>query len=336
MVIFVMVAFIWSTPGIISGQTFGHAIDTVSADTTQSNNRANDSSMYIRESDSLFRPDEGINSDTTMPFALKGSWGIGFGASLMHSYPFNLWQKNLFYKRKDLFESNKIPPHWVTTYDSLDSISLKFNERKTPEPFNLTFPVVVHYYISPALHMQTALYYLGKSYKGFLQPDTVRSSITVVHTCRFFDLSHGIVYSSEIPPSLFSIEGSDRTFFDVGLTLHPLAILATSSRVTSSNKRDSLWHAVNHTLPEWPEDIFSYGTGVSWSVGISTLRALSKTGAIRAGVAYTGTWYAFFLRRDGTRIRESHIPPRSPDSESTPLRFLSHALTIKFSFIRSR
>jgi hypothetical protein len=110
-------------------------------------------------------------------------------------------------------------------------------------------------------------------------------------------------------------------------------MVSTSSTRTSSQTNDSLWTHVTGHLPSWPATITAFGLGISWEIGLLTLRTVGPGQAIQARCSYRGTWYGQFHETNGDILYERAIPPLGNEGEATPLSFFTHGIGIRFTFL---
>lgn len=307
----------------ISKQDSGSAIIDTTSDTTVSSLITTDttfdtttvtrstSDSVTDTADSSITTD-GTEIDTSYRVWNHPFWGFGIGWELGSMPVFDSWRSGLPGIFSDLTE---IP-------DSLDSLGFSFAITNDPGPYNVNFPLNVSftpltrddYYLSIKLLFS----WMYKKFEASAKSDSVDMTIKTERKLSLLSLSLGTFFNYSIPSKYFLIDKTEKASITVGISASPLILLR--NRITTD---DYLKH-----------DNRSYGIGVSWYGGLSTLRTVSQTGGLEVGIMYTGSWNGRFMH-DGHHIKRGDI--NQFDSHYTDvLQYVSHRFMICFSLLTGK
>ena len=307
----------------ISKQDSGSAIIDTTSDTTVSSLITTDTTLdTITEisstsdsitgvTDSSLHADE-PEIDTSYRVWNHPFWSFGIGWELGSMPVFDSWRSGLPEIFSDLTE---IP-------DSLDSLGFSFAITNDPGPYNVNFPLNVSftpltrddYYLSIKLIFS----WMYKKFEASAKSDSVDMTIKTERKLSLLSLSLGTFFNYSIPSKYFLIDKTEKASITVGISASPLILLR--NRITTG---DYLKH-----------DNRSYGIGVSWYGGLSTLRTLSQTGGLEVGIMYTGSWNGRFMH-DGHHIKRGDIN-QSDSHYTNVLQYVSHRFIICFSLLTGK
>ena len=307
----------------VSKQDSGSAIIDTTSDTTVSSLITTDTTLdTITEisstsdsitgiTDSSKRADE-TEIDTSFRVWNHPFWGFGLGWELGSMPVFESWRSGLPGYFSDLTE---IP-------DTLDSLGFRLSIANDPGPYSVNFPLNVSftpltrdgYYLSIKLLFS----WMYKKFEASAKSDSVDMIIRTERKLSLLSLSLGTFFNYTIPSKYFLIDKTEKASITVGISASPLILLRNRIITEDYLKCDNR----------------SYGIGVSWYGGLSTLRPLSQTGGLEVGIMYTGSWNGRFMH-DGHHINNGDINPF--DSHYTDvLQYVSHRFMICFSLLTGK
>ncbi len=81
-----------------------------------------------------------------------------------------------------------------------------------------------------------------------------------------------------------------------------------------------------------------YGTGVSWHIGVTTLRKLSEANGLEIGILYFGSWHQRFMYDGPTEwqhMKNSDINPLSKNP-SEVLQFISQRFVLSLNILTGK
>ncbi|MBD3419393.1 MAG: hypothetical protein GF398_04670 [Chitinivibrionales bacterium] len=291
-------------------------------------------------------------ADTSYRFWQKPFWGFGAGWSL-GSFPlFDLWKDGL----PDSLGSFALPASVVFSriagVDTLtDTVAFVYRAREQPDAYSINFPIAVSYTPYAAtkqrLSIDATFFFMLKSFVASVQVDT---SITLPGTATAFEqlveysqrltlysFSLGATYKQHISTKYFTITNSDVTSINAGVRVHPLSIvrLKTTADMPGSmpGGYKSVYTLIGTQADGYASDALGFGAGVSWRIGMTSLRRLENASGIEAGIYYAGQWFGYFYD-GGERIVRSDINPQAGSAKA--LTSLSHRFVLEFQLLKGK
>jgi hypothetical protein len=254
--------------------------------------------------------------DTTYAFWRHPYWGGGIGWGLGSNPFFTEWQSGL--------------PDSAAMLVGHGTALPKFTVVEPVNSYNIFWPLLVSY--TPvvterhSLSLDGAFYFLfsDKSFKASVAPAS-DSLLKVIwnQSCAVSFFSMGFTYRRTVPEEYFKVEGVKRTTGNIGLSLIPYMRFAKrTSFSTSGAIPDSITTVLRATM----DNRTFNGFGLSWKVGISSLKKLSSKSGLEVGLTYIGRYVGNF--RSGTeKMLWKDVNPSS-GKLNEKVSFLSHTFEI--------
>lgn len=278
-----------------------------------------------------------VAKDTVRRFDLTPYWGFGAGWSL-GSFPlYSTWQAGLPDSLGSFGITSRYPvlPFDPSAADS-DTVTLTLRLREPPSSYHIYFPVTIS--VVPFTNRKhhagfhTTAFYMGKSYIAAIAPDTSHRKIDLKESMRFGSAGLGMTYSLAIPAEYFSVSGVNMTYFDAGFTAYPLSVLDVSRSVHIPDTLGSLVSMLRDSIYAHRSPLRAFGAGLSWSIGFSSITAVTPISGIEVGIHYTGIWYGRFYSR-GHRVTQGDLNQGSTHSDSW-LGGIAHRMVLDFQFVK--
>lgn len=207
----------------------------------------------------------------------------------------------------------------------IDSLGLRYIVNNDPGQYIVNFPLSISY--SPILRnqnyltMKLIISMLNKRYEAIVKPDTGQVYWSTERQLTFASLSLGIFLNYSIPDEFFKIKNIERVCFSFGLTGTPLSHLRNRMQTTFLKaKRIDLKTYIS-----------AYGIGISWYLGLSTLRRLAEANGLEAGAIYQGSWNGRFMH-DKHHLKNQDINVSHSNPEEV-LQFVSHRFILYFDIL---
>jgi len=271
-------------------------------------------------------------SKDTAVFALAPLWGLDVAWTLGGSPAFDIWRRSLPRSLANL----SLPAylHGVDGPGDADSARLRFELKDEPNTYNVDFPLGLSWaFLSRGPHglsAHCAFTFQRKHASAVLRADSVAGKLTLEQSLALLSLGAGLTYTLGIPETFFSVDTASITTKALGVAFDPLTWLHRREDLDADGGTDDSLVAagrpVSSQLHEWAE----YGWGISWTVGVTSVKKLSETGGLVTTVGYQGRWQRFSgLVEDDLRYLGR--------SEGTPvLSFVSHRFVLMLSLVRGR
>jgi hypothetical protein len=276
------------------------------------------------------------DSDTTIN--LNGTFlGVRAGWTIGNFDLVKQWQEALpaslenFNISKDFYiikDSTHTSPY-------IDTTDLKYVIKELPGAYNISIPVGLQFTkISEQKKTSVLLSfaYVGKTQKSVITGsiDSLSESVNIRSNLNTFSFFLEGNYSIPFPEQYFKIDGVDKNFFTLGVSLSTIIVRVGNdiSFGGKSSRMDSVKSAISNILA----DKSSVGAAVSLRAGVSTIRALSKTSILEFGVSYLLSRYDYFYK-DNQRLNKEWIQPGVKDSNK-PLAFFSNRIEFTVGIFR--
>jgi hypothetical protein len=313
---------------------FGQETDTTVSQPDSLQNTLSISDSAAGEVDSLSKPPDPVSGGKipatvavkpSVPESFQDSFsvfsssigGIGVGLSLGSLPPLKSWKDGLPKALADVGLSAGMVD------DTGDTVQLQYKVKESPDDYNMMFPLSISFGRLSANHRFSALFtfaMLSKKYNAAVEVDSSRN-VTVGQRMRYFSLMFELNYGTRIPERYFSVDKVDRTDAIIGIGLSPLIALKKSSSI-KRNSSDALLETVADSISGRQSSFSASGIALAWRLGMVTLRRVSKTGGIEAGLSYQGLWCTRFTTPGGT-LRFGDITMKSSTAEKSVSWFSS-------------
>ena len=261
--------------------------------------------------------------------------GGGVGLSIGGAPVFSLWKDGL---PASLADAGLSDTSFRETVFPIDTLTLSFKSQKSPDVYNMMFPLSVGVgRLAGKNRYAAAVSFTMLSKDARFTVGTgsgADSSIDISHSMSFYAFTLDLVYGRAIPDRYFSIDKSDRTDLIAGVSVSPFTGL---SRVTGAGAApDSalsprLW-ALRDSVARGALSVSASGIAFGWRLGIAKMRRLSKKGGLEGRLCWCGTWSTAFNTPDG-KLTEKEISPKSgaPDRN---VSYVSNRFEISVALIR--
>jgi hypothetical protein len=261
--------------------------------------------------------------------------GGGVGLSIGGAQVFTLWEDGLPASLADLGLGDTSFRETVVPFDTL---KLAFKARKSPDVYNMMFPLSVSVgRLAGKNRYAAAVTFTMLSKNSRFTVGTgsgADSSIDISHSMGLYAVTLDLVYGRAIPDRYFSIDKSDRTDLIAGVSASPFIGM---SRVTSagaapdSASAPRLW-ALRDSVARGALSVSASGIAFGWRLGIAKMRRLSKKGGLEGRLCWCGSWSTAFNTPDG-KLTEKEISPKSgaPDRN---VSYVSNRFEISVALIR--
>ncbi|MBN1980352.1 MAG: hypothetical protein JW795_02390 [Chitinivibrionales bacterium] len=252
-------------------------------------------------SDSLIKP---WNS----PFwSFGGGWEFG-GMPL-----FKEWEQGL---PQQLFDTIKLDTIILV-------MPLPLTVKDRPPSYSVTFPATLRYTLAvdsqDIVEINLVASYMAKSFTAAVVNQTGDKVRFLSKSLSLTDASIGVQYLYTLSEKYFTITSMEKNYLACGVQLHPLCALAQKTvRKPGNFSTNEYW----------------WGTGLSWQVGLVSMRKLSPKSGWSGGVCYIGTWYGRFIT-DGHHSTIGQLNPKATNA-SEPLQSISHRFILSFSLISTK
>jgi hypothetical protein len=259
--------------------------------------------------------------------------GGGVGLTIGGAQVFTLWKDGLPASLADLGLSDT---SFRLAGGPGDTLKLAFNVQKSPDVYNMMFPLSVSFgrlagknryaaAVTFTMLSKDSRFTAGTGSK----PD---SSFDISHSMGLYAVTLDLMYGRAIPDRYFSIDKSDRTDFIAGVSVSPFIGL---SRVTSvgaaPDSAPRLW-ALRDSVARGASSVSASGIAFGWRLGIAKMRRLSKKGGLEGRICWCGAWSTAFNTPD-RKLTEKEISPKSgaPDRK---VSYVSNRFEIGVALIR--
>ncbi len=247
--------------------------------------------------------------DTTIKIWDNPFWAAGMGWSLGAMPVFDLWQEGLPDSSRSF------------VYQS-DTVTRRVNVQQDFPTYNTSFPLSLVYHIPSDTQQSVAVeltaWTMGKRYEAQWRDTSVVYS-EIDYRLRLWYVGIGANYYRELPERYFSIDAVDRTMINVGAAFAPFLILNHQQREKTIN------------TPQVSDQDTYIGRGISWRIGLSTMREITPGRGAEINVVYQGHWMGGF--RDGDiPLKRRRINPADDDGNDN-VSFTAHRFILFFRFI---
>lgn len=276
------------------------------------------------------------DSDTTIDIngsfiGIRAGWTIGnfdLVRNWQEALPDSLGNFNLTKGSFRVKDSTHTSPY-------IDTTDLVYVIKELPGAYNISIPIGLQFTkISEQKKTSVLLSfaYVGKSQKSVITGliDSLSESVNIRSNLNTFSFFLEGNYSFPFPEQYFKIDGVDKSFFTLGVSLSSI-IVSVGNNISYGGKSirmDAVKSAISNTLA----DKTSIGAAVSFRAGVSTVKALSKTSILEFGVSYMLSRYDYFYK-DSQRLNKEWIQPGVKDSNK-PLAFFSNRIEFTVGVFR--
>lgn len=269
-------------------------------------------------------------AEDTIPFwhspylSLHVSWSLG-------GFPaFTAWENDLPGSLRDFgLESDVITGDSVSGYDTLD---LRYDVREEPNSYNVAFPIGLGYtFIATprqSLAVDAAFWFMYKKQQAVFEIDSLPQQVRTERFLGVYTVGLGLTYRVRIPALYFSVDNTHSTELMVGLTAHPFQYLTRDDDVAVVGEAHSGLADAESAARELSHTVSTFGTGLSWSVGVGSVKRLTGTTGMRTTLSYLGRWY-YFSRMDGNGLKTLQ-----PSVEPRDASYVAHRFAITVEFLR--
>lgn len=268
------------------------------------------------------------DSDTTIN--LNGTFlGIRAGWTIGNFDLVKQWQDALpdslanFNIKKDSYKIKDT----TNTSPYIDTTDLGYVIKELPGAYNISIPVGLQF-IKISDQKKTSVLlsfaYVGKTQKSVITGliDSLSESVNIRSKLNTFSIFLEGNYSVPFPEQYFKIDGVDKSYFTLGLSLSTI-IVRIGNDISYGGKSDRM-SSVSSAVKSSLADKTSIGAAVSLRAGVTTVRALSKQSLLEFGVSYFLSRYDYFYK-DSNRLNKEWIQPGVKDSNK-PLAFFSNRI----------
>jgi hypothetical protein len=304
--------------------------------------KAPDSSKIIFKQGATGKPVSNLTttspSDSDTAINLNGTFlGIRAGWTIGNFDLVKQWQDALpdslgnFNLSKDFYiikDSTHTSPY-------IDTTDLKYVIKELPGAYNISIPVGLQFTkISEQKKTSVLLSfaYVGKTQKSVITGsiDSLSESVNIRSNLNTFSFFLEGNYSIPFPEQYFKIDGVDKSFFTLGVSLSTIIVRVGNdiSFGGKSSRMDSVKSAISNVLA----DKSSIGAAVGLRAGVSTIRALSNTSILEFGVSYLLSRYDYFYK-DNQRLNKGWIQP-GVKGFNKPLAFFSNRIEFTVGIFR--
>jgi len=278
-------------------------------------------------------------ADTAYAFWKKPFWGLGIGWTL-GSYPlFPIWEKSLAGALGDLSLSSpvylKLDRELPDSVSDWDTVKLYHRIQEKPNTYNLAFPAGVMFTFHTGERSSWAVdgtfSFLHKTYQASVEDDSADNRIDIRQTLGHYLFTIGLTWSRSIPSALFSIDKTEKASLALGAAVSPVSYIEARAELSSRRTSlDTLFLALKDSIGQQLPRMSAWGLGVSWKIGLATLRRYSDHSGLNAGLYYVGRWLYFF---DAT---ENELGRTGTAADNDVLSCVCHRLLIQVELLRGR
>jgi hypothetical protein len=255
--------------------------------------------------------------------------GIGLGLSLGSLPILKNWKNGLPSALSDVLPFTRI-------IDSIadDTISLRFTVKKSPDVYNMMFPLsfsLSRLWQRNRLGASASFAMLSKSFNAAIEVDSQRT-FSLEQTMRYYTMLIECTWGTRIPEIYFSVDKVDRTDAIAGIAVSPYIGLRNRVATKLSRPGDPVLETIKDSLTYSARGFKATGVALAWRLGIMALRRISSTGGIETALSYQGLWCTHF-KSSGDTFRYGSIDPGA-DNPDAVVSYFSTRFDITISFIR--
>ncbi len=268
--------------------------------------------------------------EDTIPFwhspylSFHVSWSLG-------GFPmFSAWENDLPRSLQDFgLASDVITGDSTSGYDTLD---LRYDIREKPNSYNVAFPLGLGYTFiatpEQSLSVDAAFSFLYKKQQAVFEIDSLPHQVRTERFLGVYTIGLGLTYRVRIPPLYFSVDNTQATELSVRLAAHPFQYLTRDDDVTVvGGAHDGLSDA-EQAARAFSHSASTFGTGLSWSAGIGSIKRLTAETGLRTTLSYLGRWYYF------SRMDSGDLMTVAPDSTPRDASYVAHRFAITLELLR--
>ncbi|MBD3240100.1 MAG: hypothetical protein GF331_05900 [Chitinivibrionales bacterium] len=267
--------------------------------------------------------------DTT-PFWHSPHLGLHVSWSLGGFPAFATWEDDLPRSRADFGVSSDI-----ITGDSLsgfDTLDLVYDIREQPNSYNVAFPVGLAYTFlatpTQSVSVDAAFSFLYKKQQAVFEIDSLPQKVRTERFLGVYTIDLGLTYRVRIPQLYFSVDNTHATELALGIGVHPFQYLTRDDDVIVTGGTHSGLHDAEAAARALSRSVSTFGTGMTWRVGIGSIKRLTSNSGLRTTLSYVGRWH-YFSRIDANDLRTLN-QPREPGDAS----FVAHRFAITLELLR--
>jgi hypothetical protein len=313
----------------IADTTGSSAEDSLDNDESDSTETADDDSSAVSKPSA--RTDTAKSSPKdTLNVRSATVIGAGIGLSLGNNPVFSMWKASLPQTLTDF----GYPANSTTT--TPDPLALTFTVKEKADIYNMLFPLTLSFnrlYPTYRYGVAGSFSWISKTQKSTIieGSDSLHRHIDIQQGLSLYAFTFDVLYGHAIPERYFSIDGVDRTDLVLGLSASPYLAIKSSTAIASSAS-DSILSAARDSIDTRQHPFSASGIGFGWRIGIITVRHVSRTGGIEAGISYFGMW--------STRFRSSNGPlfnnEINPNTSGAPqeVSYYASRVEITISLVR--
>ncbi|MBN2189183.1 MAG: hypothetical protein JW699_07000 [Chitinispirillaceae bacterium] len=259
--------------------------------------------------------------------------GGGVALTIGGAPVFTLWQDGLPASLADLRLSDT---SFMLAGGPGDTLKLAFNTQKSPDVYNMMFPLSVSFgRLAGKNRYAAALTFtmLSKNARFTVGTGSAADSLVDVnHSMGLYAVTLDLLYGRSVPDRYFSIDKSDRTDLLAGVSVSPFIGISKTASTDAAPDSSPRLSAVSDGLSQGMTSVSASGISFGWRLGIAKMRRLSKKGGLEGRLCWCGTWSAAFSTPDG-KLTEKDISPKSgaPDRK---VSYFSNRFEISVALIR--
>lgn len=279
-------------------------------------------------------PSSAAQADTGDTVAFWLSPYVGFNVAwTLGSFPlFTTWQRGLPTALSEFGLASDLLLGDSTT--GIDTARLRYETKEAANSYNIVWPLGVSYTFmvreQSSLTARLAFMFIRKQHKATLQADSVPGRVLLEQNLGLYSVSLGLDLRRAISPRYFSVDNTNRTDLSLGMAIHPVTFLNRNDEVDLSANAPAEMRPVYEAVSAVRKPFSSWGVGISWSAGISSIKRLSPHTGLRTSLCYIGRWF-YFGEHDQDELRT--IGSREGYQ---PLSSVSHRFAIMLSLLRGR
>jgi hypothetical protein len=280
-------------------------------------------------------------ADSTKAFWTHPRVGFGIGWTLGSFKLFSLWQKGL---PDSLGDFGVLRTMSLDNFGGTDTASevVRLVVRQNPDAYNVHFPLHFSFttYTTRTRFLSTDVSFTAarKAQQTSIRADSIGYRLDVKRSLNFLTAAVGLSLHQAIPMEFFSLNEIDETYVTLGVAFHPLTAFKTTTRLShpgsTPDSVEAFDRSVKQSVHDRLTDITAWGTGISWTVGITAMRLLTPAGGTQFSLAYTGAWFGGF-RNNGANTTMGDLDPDSHRGK-TRVSSISHRMELQVQLLRGK
>ncbi|MBD3344550.1 MAG: hypothetical protein GF401_05765 [Chitinivibrionales bacterium] len=280
---------------------------------------------------------EGI--DTSYKFYFSPYWAFGAGWTLGSFSAFDMWEKGLPRNLADFGLESEIPrAQFVPSAHDTDTTNISYEIQESPSNYHIYFPLMFSVATltdtTSRLRFESSFFFIRKSLISSLQDDSLSNRIDIKHSLTYLSLSLGAQYSFVIPEQYFRVNETEQTTFNAAFAVAPLTYIQTGTSAKAEGLPDGLFSHLKSRAVTPFSSFDAFGLGLSWKIGISSLRSFTPSTGMNIGIYYLGHWSGMFYGDDSRLKRGDIYAATSKPGDNFSM--IAHRFEISVMFLRGK